>query len=114
MNNLRNQVQLIGNVGKDPELKTFGNDRAVANFSVATSDTYKNSKGEKVIETQWHRIVAWGKVAELVGRLLKKGSQVVLKGKLTHEKWEDQHGQTRYATKIVLNDFVMIGSKAVA
>ncbi len=114
MNNLRNHVQLIGNLGKDPEFRTFGDNKMKTTFPLATSDTYKNSKGEKVIETQWHNVVAWGKNAELMQKYLKKGSEVVLQGKLTHRSWEAEDGQKRYITEILVSEFVLVGSKMAA
>ena len=114
MNNLRNHVQLIGRLGHDPEIRTFDNDRKKASFSLATSDSYKNAKGEKVIETQWHNIIAWGKNAELIEKLLRKGSEVVLQGKLVHRSWQGEDGQKRYTTEIIVNEFVLVGAKMVA
>ena len=108
MNSLRNSVKLIGNLGGDPEVKTLESGKMVANFSLATNDTYKNAKGDKVTETQWHRIVAWGKTAEFIQKYLKKGNNVALQGKLTHRSYEDKDGIKRYQTEVVANEFVLL------
>jgi len=108
MSSLRNSVQLIGHLGKNPEVKQLESGRFVAKVSVATNDIYKNSKGEKVIETQWHNLVAWGKQAENMQKILKKGDEVAIQGKLTHRSYEDKEGITRYVTEIVINEFVKL------
>ena len=110
MKTLKNSVQLIGRLGKDPEVKTFG-DKKKAAFSIATSDTYKNSKGEKVEDTQWHNLVIWGKLADVADKYLKKGSEVAIEGKLVHRVYETDKGEKRYITEINVNDFVMLGTK---
>lgn len=109
--NLRNNVRLIGNLGQDPEVKETANGKKVANFSVATSETYKNEKGEKVTETQWHNLVAWGKQVDTISRYLKKGSEVAVDGKLHSRSYTDKDGIKRYVTEIMVNDFLMIGGK---
>ena len=111
MKDLRNRVQLIGNLGMDPEVKSFDGGRKLAKFSVATSQGYTNSKGEKVKDTQWHNIIAWGKLAETAEKYLKKGSEVALEGKLVYRTYENKEGQTRYITEIVLNEFMMFSKK---
>jgi len=108
MNTLRNHVQLIGNVGKDVELKTVSNGNFVANFSLATNEYYKNNKGEKVKETQWHNIVIWGKQAELASKLLHKGTEVCLQGKLMHRSYEGQDGNTKYVSEIKVSEFMKL------
>lgn len=108
MKSLRNSVQLIGRLGKDPEVKTFG-ERKKASFSVATSDSYKNAKGEKVEDTQWHNVVIWGKLADVAEKYLKKGEEVVIEGRLEHRDYETDKGEKRYITEVVVNDFVMVG-----
>ena len=110
MKDLRNRVQLIGNLGMDPEVISFENDRKFAKFSVATSQSYVNNKGERVKDTQWHNVVAWGKLAEITEKFLKKGTEVALEGKLVHRQYEKE-GQTKYITEIVLNDFHKISKK---
>lgn len=110
MKSLRNSVQLIGRLGKDPEVKTFG-DKKKAAFSIATSDSCKNTKGEKVEDTQWHNLVIWGKLAEVAGKYLKKGSEVAVEGKLIHRIYETEKGEKRFITEINVNDLVMLGTK---
>ena len=111
MNTLRNHVQLIGNVGKDIELKTVANGNFVARFPVATNEYYKNNKGEKIQDTQWHNVVIWGKQAELASKLLQKGTEVCLQGKLVHRTYDDAEGNKRYVSEINVNEFLKI-SKA--
>jgi single-strand DNA-binding protein len=110
MKSLRNSVQLIGNLGKDPEVKTFG-DKKKAAFTIATSDAYKNAKGEKVEDTQWHNVVIWGKLADVAGKYLKKGSEVAVEGKLVHRVYETDKGEKKYITEINVNDLVLLGAK---
>jgi len=111
MKDLRNRVQLIGNLGMDPEVKSFDGGRKLAKFSVATSQSYTNTKGERVKDTQWHSIIAWGKLAETAEKYLKKGSEVALEGKLVYRTYETKEGQTKYITEIVLNEFMMFSKK---
>ncbi len=111
MKSARNHVQLIGRLGQDPELKTFGDNRQKASFSLATTDTYKNAKGEKVQDTQWHNIIIWGKLANIAGQYLKKGSEVVIEGSLTYRQYETKTGEKRTATEINAHDLVMVGGK---
>ena len=108
MKSLRNSVQLIGRLGKDPEVKTFGDKKKVS-FTIATSDTYKNAKGEKVDDTQWHNIVIWGKRAEVAEKYFKKGQEIVVEGRLVHRDYETDKGEKRFITEINVNDFVMVG-----
>jgi single-strand DNA-binding protein len=110
MKSLRNSVQLIGRLGKDPELKTFESGSQMASFSLATTDSYKNQKGEKVEETQWHNVVVWGKSAEVIGKYLKKGNEVVVEGRLVHRQYETASGEKRYITEVNVNDFVFVGN----
>ena len=112
MNNLRNKVQLIGNLGMDPEVKQLDGGKTISKFSVATSDSYKNSEGEWITDTQWHNLVAWGKTAELTGKLLKKGVQVAIEGKLTNRTYQDKEGANRYISEIVVNEFMRFAPKA--
>ena len=111
MTTLRNNVQLIGNLGKDPEVRTFDSGKKMATFSIATTDTYKNQKGEKVQDTQWHNVVIWGKLADVAGKYLKKGSEVAISGKLVHRNYETSGGEKKYITEINVSDMVMLGSK---
>ena len=111
MKSLRNSVQLIGRLGKDPEVKSFDSGKKLASFSIATSDSYKNNKGEKVQDTQWHNVVIWGKLADVAEQYLKKGAEVCIEGKLIHKTYETAVGEKRYTSEINVNDFVMLGSK---
>ncbi len=111
MTMLRNNVQLIGRLGKDPEVRTFDSGKKMASFSIATSDTYKNQKGEKVQDTQWHNLVIWGKLADVAGQYLKKGSEIAVSGKLIHRNYETTAGEKKYITEINVNDFLMLGVK---
>ncbi len=111
MNSLRNKVQLIGNLGKDPEIKTFDNGKKVARFSMATSETYKKEGGEKVTETQWHNIVAWNGAAGIVEKLLKKGNEVAIEGKLTSRSWDDKDGKKHYITEVIANEILLMKSE---
>ncbi len=104
---MKNKVQLIGHVGQDPEIKQLENGR-VANFTIATNDSYTNAKGEKVEQTEWHRVSAWGKTVEIIEQLLKKGSHVAIEGKLTHRSYDDKDGNKRYITEVVANELVML------
>lgn len=110
MKSLRNSVQLIGRLGKDPDVKSFGKSKK-ASFSIATTDTYKNAKGEKVDDTQWHNIVIWGSLADVAEKYLKKGNEVCVEGKLVHRDYETDKGEKRYVTEINVNDLLMLGSK---
>ena len=109
MNAIRNKVQLIGNLGKDPEIVTLEKGGKLAKFSLATNETYKNSKGERITETQWHNVVAWGKLADIVENYLAKGKEVALEGKLTHRSYETKEGEKRYITEIRCNELMMLG-----
>ena len=111
MNALRNKVQLIGNLGMDPEVKKLEGGSSVAKFTMATNESYVNKKGERVEDTQWHNIVAWGKTAELMEQLLDKGKEVMLEGKLTNRTWDDKDGNKRYITEVVANDFLLMTPK---
>jgi single-strand DNA-binding protein len=114
MNTLRNKVQLIGNLGQNPEIRTFENGKAVAHFSLATTDSYRDSSGKKITETQWHNLVAWGNLAKIVEKYLIKGSEVAVEGKLTHRVYDDKDGKKRYFTEIVMSDMVMLRGKGSA
>jgi single-strand DNA-binding protein len=111
MNALRNKVQLIGNLGMNPEVKSLDGGKKLAKVSIATNETYKNAKGERVTETQWHNLIAWGKTAELVEKLFKKGSEVAVEGKLINRNYTDKEGIKRYVTEIVVSEVLMLGSK---
>lgn len=109
---LKNRVQLIGNLGMDPEVKNLEGGKTMARISIATNDVYKNQKGEKITDTQWHNLVAWGKTAQIAEKYLKKGSEVAVEGKLTSRSYEDKDGVKKYITEIVINEILMIGSKS--
>lgn len=110
MNQLRNQVQLIGRLGRDPEVKHLENNRMLAKFPLATEEVYRNEQGAKVTDTQWHNIVIWGKLAKVVEDYLHKGREVALKGKLTYRMYEDKDGEKKYFTEIVAYDLVLLGA----
>ena len=107
-----NKVTIIGNLGKDPELKFMPNGDAVCNFSVATTDTWKDKAGEKQERTEWHNIVMYRKVAEIAGEYLKQGSSVYLEGRLQTRKWQTKEGQDRYTTEVVADSMQMLGKKS--
>ncbi|HMM11435.1 MAG TPA: single-stranded DNA-binding protein [Bacteroidales bacterium] len=106
MTALTNSVQLIGRAGNDPEVKTVGKDRSMLRFSLATSEYYYNEKGQRIETTQWHRVVAWGKLAERMGKQLKKGQMVAINGKLVNNQWKDKDGSMRNLVEIVANEFM--------
>jgi single-strand DNA-binding protein len=107
-----NKVILVGNLGRDPETRYTGGGQAVANFSVATSETYKDRNGEKQKRTEWHKIVVWGKQAEIAQQYLKKGSLVFIEGRIQSREWQDKEGQKRTSFEIVANNFRMLGGRA--
>jgi len=109
MNALKNKVQLIGNLGQDPEVVNLDSGNKLAKFSIATNESYKNSKGEKITETQWHNIVVWGKLADVVEKFLFKGSEVAVEGKLVHRTYENKEGEKRYVSEIKCNELLMLG-----
>ncbi len=109
---LKNKVQLIGNLGNAPEIRTTENGKKMARFSLATSEVYKNAKGEKVTETQWHNLVAWGKVADIVAQYLDKGKEVAIEGKLVNRSYDDRNGNKKFITEILVNELLLLGSKA--
>ena len=109
MSTLRNKVQLIGHVGNDPEIKTFDGGKKLAKLNVATNESYKNDKGEKVEETQWHNLVAWGKTAEIIEKYVVKGKEIAIEGKLTHRSYEDKNGEKRYVTEVVIDEVLLLG-----
>lgn len=111
MSTLRNKVQLIGNLGNNPEIITLESGKKLAKMSIATNETYKNAKGEKVTDTQWHNVVAWNKTAEIIEKYLQKGSEVAVEGKLTSRSYEDKDGTKKYITEVVCNEMLMLGGK---
>ena len=111
MSTLRNKVQLIGNLGNNPEMITLESGKKIAKFSIATNESYKNSQGEKVTDTQWHNVVAWNKTAEIIERYLEKGTEVAIEGKLTSRSYETKEGEKKYITEVVCNEVVLLGGK---
>ncbi|MBP6557113.1 single-stranded DNA-binding protein [Flavobacterium buctense] len=109
MNAMKNRVQLIGHVGQEPEVKTFDGGKKVANITIATNDYYTNDKGEKVENTEWHKVVAWGKTAEIIEKYVTKGKEIAIDGKLTHRSYDDKDGTKRYVTEVVINDILLLG-----
>ena len=108
MNTLRNKVQLIGHVGNAPEILTLDSGKKLAKFSIATNESYKNAKGEKITDTQWHNVVAWGKTAELIENYVPKGKEIGVEGKLTSRTYEDKDGVKRYITEVVCNELLLL------
>ncbi|MSP85677.1 MAG: single-stranded DNA-binding protein [Flavobacteriaceae bacterium] len=109
MSTLRNKVQLIGHVGNDPEIKTFEGGKKLAKLAIATNESYKNDKGEKVEETQWHNLVAWGKTADIIEKYVVKGKEIAIEGKLTHKSYEDKNEEKRYVTEVVIDEVLLLG-----
>ncbi len=114
MNALTNRVQLIGNLGTNPEVKTMDAGTKMARFRMATNESYRNNKGEKVTETQWHTVVAWGKVAEIAEKYLVKGKEVMIEGKLINRSYNDKDGNKKFITEVQVNEILMLGEKATA
>jgi single-strand DNA-binding protein len=109
MSTLKNKVQLIGNAGNDPEIINLESGKKLAKFTVATNENYKNDNGEKVTDTQWHNLVAWGKTAEIIEKYVTKGKEIAVEGKLTHRSYEDKNGDKRYFTEVVINELMLMG-----
>jgi len=111
---LKNKVQLIGHLGNQPDVRSTEAGKKLARFSVATNEVYRNAKGEKVTETQWHNLVAWGKVAEIAEKFLNKGSEVAIEGKLINRSYADKEGNKKYITEVQVNEVLLLGAKAGA
>lgn len=111
---LKNKVQLIGNLGNNPEIRTTEGGKKMARFSVATNEVYRNAKGEKITETQWHNLIAWGKVADIAEQFLSKGSEVAIEGKLINRNYTDKDGNKKYVTEVQVNEVLMLGDKKSA
>lgn len=109
MNTLRNKVQLIGNLGNDPEIINLESGKTLAKFNLATNESYTNSKGEKITDTQWHNVVAWGKTAQIIEKYMTKGKEIAIEGKLTTRSYDDKEGVKRYITEVVCNELLMFG-----
>lgn len=112
MSTLRNKVQLIGNVGQDPTITNLDNGRKVARLSIATNEHYKDANGEKQTDTNWHTLVAWGKVADIIEKYVTKGKEIAIEGKLTTRSYEDKDGIKRYVTEVTVSEILMLGNGA--
>jgi len=111
---LKNKVQLIGYLGHAPEIKVTKNGKKLAQFSIATNESYRNTRGEKVTETTWHNLVAWGKIAGIAEKYLNKGSEIAVEGKLISRSYADKDGVKKYITEVQVNELLMLGKKATA
>lgn len=111
MNALRNSVRLIGNLGDDPKIKKLESGKKVANFTVATNETYRDANGEKHSETTWHRLVAWEKQADILENYVKKGSEIAVEGKLTNRSYNGKNGEKQYITEIIVNSILLLDKK---
>ena len=111
MNTLRNSVRLVGNLGMDPEVKSFDNNKKLARLSLATSESYKNDRGEKVTETQWHNLTLWGNLAKFAEDDLKKGDTIAIEGRLKNSNYVDKDGNKRYFCEVVVNEFIKVGGR---
>jgi single-strand DNA-binding protein len=111
---LKNKVQLIGNLGNAPEVKNTENGKKLARFSMATNETYRGRTGEKITETTWHNVVAWGKVADIAEKFLTKGKEIAIEGKLINRSYTDANGIKRHVTEIQVNELLLIGGEKPA
>ena len=109
MNAMKNTVQLIGHVGQDPEIKNLDGGKKVANITLATNEVYYKENGDKVEQTEWHRLAAWGKTADIIEKYVTKGIQIGIEGKLTHRSYDDKNGEKRYITEVVVNEVLLLG-----
>ncbi len=114
MNALKNKVQLIGHLGRSPEVKTFESGKKQVKFTLATNDTYRNASGEKVVDTQWHNLVLWGKLADIAEKYLDKGKEIAIEGRLLNRSYTDKDGNKKYISEIQVNELLMLGSKPAA
>src|SRR5690606_34284886 len=106
---MKNSVQLIGHVGQEPEIKNLEGGKKLANISIATNEVYYKENGDKVEQTQWHRVTAWGKTADIIERFVTKGKEIAIEGKLTHRSYDDKDGNKRYVTEVIANEILLIG-----
>jgi single-strand DNA-binding protein len=111
MNTLKNSVRLVGHLGMDPDVKSFDNNKKLARLSLAINESYKNDKGERVTETQWHNLTLWGNQAKLAEDYLRKGDEVAVEGKLANKSYVDKDGNKRYFCEVVVNEFLKLGGK---
>ena len=114
MNALRNTVQLIGNLGMDPEVITLASGKKLVRFSLATNEHYKNDSGEKISQTTWHNIVAWNKAADIIEKYVSKGQELALQGKLSNRSYENKEGEKRFITEVVATSVLLMGNKPTA
>lgn len=114
MSALKNRVQLIGNLGNAPEIRNTEGGKKMARFSMATNESYKNAEGEKITETQWHNLIAWGKVADIAENLLAKGTEVAIEGKLVNNNYVDKDGNKKYSTDVHVTEILLLGHKPSA
>ena len=106
---MKNRVQFIGRVGQDPEVKTLEGGKKLATITIATNDVYYKENGDKVEQTEWHRVTAWGKTAEIIEKFVTKGREIGIEGKLTHRSYDDKNGEKRYVTEVVVNEVLLLG-----
>ena len=108
---MKNTVQLIGHVGQDPEVKSLEGGKKIANISIATNEVYYKENGDKVEKTEWHRVTAWGKTAEIIEKYVTKGKEIAIEGKLTHRSYDDKDGVKRFITEVVANEVLLLGKQ---
>ena len=108
MNTLRNKVQLIGNLGNDPEIITLESGKKLAKFSLATNENYKDKDGQKQTKTDWHNVVAWNKTVDIIEEYVSKGKEIAIEGKLSTRSYEDKEGQKRYTTEVIINELLLL------
>ena len=111
MNALRNSVRLIGHLGDVPKVRKLDGGKTVANFSIATNEIYHDANGNRQSETTWHKLVAWGKQAEVIEKYAGKGTELAIEGKLTNRSWEDKNGEKQYITEVVVNSVLLLDKK---
>jgi single-strand DNA-binding protein len=108
---MKNSVQLIGNVGNDPEIQTLENGNKMVYLNIATNDRFTDDKGEKVEQTEWHRVIAWGKIAEIIEKYVAKGKEIGVEGKLTHRSYEDKNGEKKFITEVVVHELLLLSKQ---
>lgn len=113
MNKIKNRVQLIGHIGKDPQVKHFESGKSLATFTIATNESYTGRDGKKVTDTQWHNVVAWGNTANYAENYLEKGNRVAVDGKLIHRSYTDKEGEVRYITEVQINEILQLTNRPV-
>ena len=106
---MKNSVQLIGHVGQEPEIKNLEGGKKLANLSIATNEVYYRENGDKVEKTEWHRVTAWGKTADIIERFVTKGKEIAIGGKLSHRSYEDKDGIKRYVTEVIADEVLLLG-----